>query len=160
MVAHRSALNVTLPSDREIAMTRIFDAPRRLVFDAHTQAKHLVHWWGRKGSTLPLCEVDLRPSGGWRFVMRKPNGTEYGFRGEFREIVPPERLVYTFEFEGYPGHIAITTLTFDEENGKTTLTSVMLFDSVADRDGMLQSGMEEGSAETMDRLADYLETMA
>ncbi len=156
----RAALKVTLPSDREVATTCVFDAPRQLLFDAHIQPKHLVHWWGRKGSTLPVCEVDLRPGGGWRFVMRKPNGTEYGFRGEFREIVPPERLVYTFEFEGYPGHVSVVTLTFEEANGKTTLTSTMLFDSMADRDGMLQSGMEEGAAETMDRLAEYLEEMA
>jgi uncharacterized protein YndB with AHSA1/START domain len=78
----------------------------------------------------------------------------------YREVVPPERLVFTFEFEGMPGHVAVETLTFTEEGGKTRLTSTMLFDTVADRDGMLQSGMEEGAAETMDRLAQYLETLA
>jgi uncharacterized protein YndB with AHSA1/START domain len=104
--------------------------------------------------------VDLRPGGAWRFVQRQPDGNEYGFRGEYREILPPERLVYTFEFEGMPGHVALETLTFDEENGKTKLTSTLLFDSVEDRDRMLQSGMEEGAGETMDRLDQYLKTMA
>ncbi len=157
MVAkNRAALNVTLPSDREIQTSRVFDAPRPLVFEAHTQCKHLVHWWGRRGTTLSVCEIDLRPGGKWRFVMRKPDGDEYGFRGSYRQIQPPERLVYTFEFEGMPGHLAVETLTFTEEEGKTRLTSTMLFDTVEDRDGMLQSGMEEGAAETMDRLAEYL----
>jgi uncharacterized protein YndB with AHSA1/START domain len=161
MVAkNRAPLTVTLPSDREILTTYVFDAPRRLVFETHTQCKHLVHWWGRKDSNLSLCEVDLRPGGAWRFVMRKSGGQEYGFRGVYREVVPPERLVFTFEFEGMPGHVAVETLTFTEEGGKTRLTSTMLFDTVADRDGMLQSGMEEGAAETMDRLAQYLETLA
>jgi uncharacterized protein YndB with AHSA1/START domain len=161
MVAkNRAPLTVTLPSDREILTTYVFDAPRRLVFETHTQCRHLVNWWGRKGSTLSVCEVDLRPGGAWRFVMRKSGGQEYAFRGLYREVVPPERLVFTFEFEGMPGHVAVETLTFTEQEGKTRLTSTMLFDTVADRDGMLQSGMEEGAAETMDRLARYLETLA
>ncbi|MFN2565442.1 MAG: SRPBCC family protein [Gemmatimonadaceae bacterium] len=155
-----STLTVALPSDREIVMTRVFDAPRALVFEAHTKPEHLRHWWGPRSSTLPVCEMDFRPGGAYRFVQRDADGTEYGFRGVFREIVPPERLVYTFEFEGAPGHVSIETLSFVEQAGRTTLTSSMVFDPVEDRDGMLKSGMEEGASETMDRLAEYLETMA
>ena len=157
---NRSGLTVTLPSDREICTSYVFDAPRALVYEAHTQCKHLVHWWGRKGSTLSVCEVDLRAGGSWRFVMRKPGGQEYGFRGVYREVTPPVRLVYTFEFEGMPGHVAVETLVFTEEGGKTRLDSTALFDTVEDRDGMLQSGMEEGASETMDRLVSYLKTLA
>ena len=155
-----AALTVTLPSDREIVMTRVFDAPRPLVFDAHTKPEHLVHWWGRRGFTLPVCEVDLRQGGAYRFVQRGPDGQEYAFRGEYREILPPERLVYTFRFEGMPGHVALETLTFGEEGDKTKLTSTSLFQTVEDRDGMLQSGMEAGANETMDRLAEYLREMS
>jgi uncharacterized protein YndB with AHSA1/START domain len=154
-----SALTVSLPSDREIAMTRVFDAPRRLVFEAHNNCEHLKHWWGPRNLELARCEMDLRPGGAYRFVQRDPTGNEFGFRGVYREIVPPERTVTTFEFEGMPGHIAVVTATFEEHDGKTTLSSVMLFDTPEDRDGMLQSGMEGGSRESYDRLAEYLPTM-
>ena len=115
-----------------------------------------MHWWGRTGSTLPVCEVDLRPGGAWRFVERQSDGNEYAFRGEYREVVPPERLVYTFEFEGMPGQVVLETLTFEEQDGKTLLTDHARFDSVEDRDGMLQSGMEAGAAESLDRLEELL----
>ncbi len=103
--------------------------------------------------------MDFRPGGAWRFVQRGPDGNEYAFRGVYREIVPPERLVYTFEFEGMPG-VSLETLTFVEHDGKTTLTTSSRFPSVEARNGMLESGMEAGAAETMDRLAEYLGTMA
>jgi uncharacterized protein YndB with AHSA1/START domain len=151
-----SNLALTLPSDREIVMTRVFDAPRRLVFEAWTKPEHLTRWWGRRGSTLPVCEMDFRPGGAWRFVERGRDGGEHAFRGVYREIVPPERLVYTFEFEGMPGHVSIETLTFVEQDGKTTLVNTVLFESVEDRDGMLRSGMEAGAVETLDRLAEHL----
>jgi uncharacterized protein YndB with AHSA1/START domain len=158
--ASKAAMTLTLPSDREIVLTRVFDAPRRLVFEASTKPEHVARWWGPKGSTLPVCEMDFRLGGAWRFVQRDPNGQEFGFRGVYREIVPPERVVQTFEFEGMPGHVALETVTFEEQGGKTKLTSRLLFDSVEDRDGMLQSGMEKGAAETYDRLAEHLRTMA
>ena len=94
------SLAVTLPSDREILMTRVFDAPRELVFEAHTTPEHVRRWWGKHGTTLPVCEMDFRPGGAYRFVQREPGGAEHGFRGEYRDIVPPERLVYTFEYRG------------------------------------------------------------
>jgi uncharacterized protein YndB with AHSA1/START domain len=104
--------------------------------------------------------MDFRPGGSYRYVQREPNGAEHGFRGEYRDIVPPERLVYTFEYEGLPGHIAVETLTFEEADGKTTLTSRMLFETNDERDGVLKSGMENGAAQAMDRLASYLELLA
>lgn len=149
-------LKVTLPSDKEIVMTRTFDAPRRFVFEALSKCEHLKHWWGPRQYELTRCELDFRPGGKWRFVQRGPDGVEYGFRGEIREIVPNERVVQTFEFEGMPGHISVETLTLTEKDGKTTWTTRSVFASAEDRDGMLQSGMEQGANETMDRLEEYL----
>ena len=149
-------LIVTLPSDREIQMTRVFDAPRQLVFEAHARAEHLRQWWGPRGFTMQSCELDFRPGGAWRFVLRKPDGREYAFRGEFREIVAPERIVWTFEFEGVPGDIAVETLTLAERDGRTILTARSLYASRESRDATLRSGMEAGAAETWDRLAEYV----
>jgi uncharacterized protein YndB with AHSA1/START domain len=152
-------LVVTVISDLEIEMTRTFDAPRELVFEAHSKCEHLTKWWGRTGSTLAVCDLDFRPGGAWRFVERQSDGAEYGFHGEFLEVVRPERIVWTFEFEGMPGHVSVDTMTFEEQDGKTLLRGRTRFDSVEDRDGMLQSGMEEGAGETYDRLAEYLATL-
>jgi uncharacterized protein YndB with AHSA1/START domain len=158
MVEQRQKLIVTTPSDLEIVMTRTFDAPRHLVFEAHSKPEHVMHWWAR-GNPMPVCELDFRSGGKWRFVERTPEGEEYAFRGEYREIVRPERIVMSFEWEGMPGHISVDTLTFEERDGVTTLTSRTLFDSVEDRNGMLESGMEEGANQSMEALAEYLKTM-
>ena len=152
-------LTVTTPSDREIVMTRVFDAPRDLVFEAHTSCEHMSNWWGPRKYDVASCEYDFRPGGAWRIVHRGPDGDEHGFRGEFREIAPPERIVWTFEYEGMPGHISVQTLTLDEQDGVTTLTSAVTFDSTEDRDGMLETGMESGASESMDRLEEYLEEL-
>jgi len=141
-------------------MTRVFDAPRELVFEAHSRCEHMSRWWGPRGFTLSVCEMDFRPGGAYRFVQHAPDGAEYAFRGEYREIVPPERIVWTFEFEGMPGHVSVETVTFTEQDGKTILTATAVYDSVEDRDAMLQSGMEAGLRETWDRLAEHLESMA
>jgi len=156
------ALTLTTPSDREIVMTREFDAPRELVFGAHSKCEHLAKWWGPRKYTLAVCEMDFRPGGKYRFLHRGPDGDEeHGFRGEYREIVPPERIVWTFEWEGMPGHVSVDTLTLEElGGGRTKLIAHSLFDSVEDRDGMLQSGMETGAAETWDRLAEHLAEMS
>ena len=103
--------------------------------------------------------MDFRPGGQWRFLHRGPDGNEYGFNGVYREIAPPERLVYTFEFEGMPGHVSTEHVTFEEHDGKTTIKNRVVFDSVEDRDGMLNSGMETGATETMDRLEELIATM-
>jgi len=154
-----NALTVTTPSDQEIVMTRVFDAPRDLVFEAHSSCEHMSRWWGPRKYEIASCEMDFRPGGAWRIVHRGPDGEIQGFRGEFREIVRPERIVWTFEWEGMPGHISVDTLTLEERDGKTTLTATSVFDTALDRDGMIQSGMEEGAAETYDRLDEYLEVL-
>jgi uncharacterized protein YndB with AHSA1/START domain len=155
-----SKLTVTTPSDREIVMTRTFDAPRELVFEAHSSCEHMSNWWGPRKYEVASCEIDFRPGGSWRMVHKTADGSEeYGFRGEFRQIVPPERIVWTFEWEGMPGHVSVETLTLEERDGKTTLTATSVYDTVEDRDGMLQSGMEEGAAEAYDRLDEYLVTL-
>jgi uncharacterized protein YndB with AHSA1/START domain len=155
-----SQLTVTTPSDREIMMTRVFDAPRDLVFEAHTSCEHMANWWGPRKYTFASCEIDFREGGSWRIVHRGPEGEEdQGFRGEYREIVPPEKIVWTFEWEGMPGHVTVETLTLEEHDGKTTATAISVYDTVEDRDGMLQSGMEEGAAETYDKLDEYLEIL-
>jgi uncharacterized protein YndB with AHSA1/START domain len=150
-------LTVTTPSDKEIRMTRVFDAPRDLVFEAHTSCEHMSNWWGPRKYEFASCELDFRPGGKWRIVHKSPGDEEdHGFRGEFREIVRPERIVWTFEYEGAPGQIAVETMTLEEQNGKTTITANSVYDSVEDRDGMLNSGMETGAAETYERLDEYL----
>ena len=159
MTSSSNATTFTMPSDREIVITRVFDAPRRLVFEALTQPEHLKRWWGLRSLTMVVCEMDFRPGGAWRFVMRGPDGNDYGFRGEYREIVPPERVVSTFEFEGMPGHVSVETLTLDELDGQTKLTSTILYQSVEDRDGHYNSGMEAGTGESYDRLAELLKSM-
>jgi len=160
VVERSKSLTVATPSDLEIVMTREFDAPRELVFEAHTKCEHLTNWWGPRKYTLEVCELDFRPGGKYRFVHRGPEGVdEHGFRGEFREIVPPEKIVWTFEWEGMPGHVSVDTVTLEDLGGRTRLTAHSLFDSKEDRDGMLQSGMEEGAGETYDRLAEFVASM-
>jgi uncharacterized protein YndB with AHSA1/START domain len=148
------------PTDREIVATRVFDAPPELVFKAFTDPELIVQWWGPKKYTISIDKMDLKPGGVWRFIHRDNDGHEYAFHGIYREIVPPKRLVSTFEFEGMPGHVSLETATFAEKDGKTTLTSTAVFQSVEDRDGMLQSGMEEGATESYDRLAELLQREA
>ena len=159
-MAGSGKITVTKPSDTEIMMTRVFDAPRELVFEAHTSAEHMRNWWGPRKYETVSAEVDFRAGGKWRVVHRGPDGDEYAFRGEFREIVPPERIVWTFEYEGAPGQIAVERLTFDEHDGKTTLTTVSDAGSKEARDAMLESGMLDGAEETWDRLDEYVETLA
>jgi uncharacterized protein YndB with AHSA1/START domain len=154
-----NALTVTTPTDREIVMTRVFDAPRDLVFEAHSSCEHMSKWWGPRRYEIGSCDMDFRPGGAWRIVHRGADGEEHGFRGEFREIVRPERITWTFEYEGMPGHVSVQTVTFEEHDAKTTLMATVVFDTVEDRDGMLQSGMESGAAESMDRLEEYLEVL-
>jgi uncharacterized protein YndB with AHSA1/START domain len=152
-------LTVTTPSDREIVSTRVFDAPRELVFDAHSSCEHMSHWWGPRRYEVASCDMDFRPGGRWRIVHRGADGEIPAFRGEFREIVRPQRIVWTFEWEGMPGHVSVGTVELEEHDGKTMLTTTSVFDTVEDRDGMLHSGMEEGAAESYERLDEYLEEL-
>lgn len=159
MGASGNVLTVTTPKDREIVMTRVFDASRDLVFEAHGSCEHLSRWWGPRRYEVSSCDVDFRPGGKWRIVHSGAQGEEHGFRGEFRDIVAPELIVWTFEYEGMPGHISVQTLSLAEQDGKTTLTATVEFESIEERDGMIESGMEAGAAESMDRLEEYLEDL-
>jgi uncharacterized protein YndB with AHSA1/START domain len=151
-------LQVTTPSEREIAMTRVFDAPRSLVFDAWTKPELLKRWLGvRGGWAFAVCEVDLRVGGRYRFVWRGPGGTEMGMGGVYREIVRPERLVATEKFDEpwYAGE-ALDTTVFVEQGGKTTATTTVLYASREVRDAVLKSPMDRGVAESYDELAEVL----
>ncbi len=154
-----SGLTVTTPSELEILMTRELDAPRDLVFEAHTSCEHMSNWWGPRKYEIAKCEIHFQEGGQWRVVHRGPDGDEHAFRGEYREIVRPERITWTFEFEGFPGQISVETMTLEEHDGKTTFTATSVYDTVEDRNGMLESGMESGAVETMERLDEYLEVL-
>ena len=144
------------PGTHDILITRSFDAPRELVFKAHTNPEAVAQWWGQASSETVVDELDARAGGRWRFVEKDVDGNEWGFHGVYHDTVAPERIVSTFEFEGMPGHVLLETTTFEEQDGRTLVTSLSVFQSVADRDGMLQSGMENGAAESYDRLDQYL----
>lgn len=160
MAAKAGATTLSTPSDREIVITRVVDAPRRLVFDVHTNPKHLPHWMlGPQGWTMPICEIDLRPGGAWRFVWRNADGAEMAMRGVYQEIVAPERLVCTESWGGdWPE--TLNTLTLAEQDGKTTITQRVLYASKQARDAALQTGMQDGAAASFDRLAEYLASIA
>jgi uncharacterized protein YndB with AHSA1/START domain len=148
-------LVVTTPTDCEIVLTRVFDAPRHLVFDAFTKPELLKRWFGPRGWSLPVCEVDLRVGGTFRFVMRGPDGSEMGMRGVYRELAPPDRSVHTESFDDYPGESQVTTV-LTETAGKTTLSATILYPSKEIRDLVIQSGMEHGAAESYDKLAELI----
>ena len=152
-MAALSPVTITTPSDTEVLMTRIFDAPRRLVWEAVTTPRLLSQWLlGPEGWTMPVCEVDLRPGGSWHFVWRKQDGTEMEMRGSYREVVPPERLVST-ERWGPEWPETVNTLTLAEEGGRTTLRQAMLYPSREARDAALKTGMSDGVGHSYDRLA-------
>ena len=153
-VANSETFRMTTPSDREIRLTRLFDAPRALVFDAMHTPEHVKQWWGclAEGYSVPICEIDLRPGGAWRFVNRLPNGKEVAFHGVYREIARPERVVNTEIFEEYPDVESVVTTILAEEKGKTRLTVTAAYPSVEVRDIVLKSGMDRGAALSYDRL--------
>lgn len=148
-------LQVTMPTDREICMTRVFNAPRRLVFDAFSKPELLTRWFGPRGYSLVVCEVDHRVGGGFRFVLRGPDGKDMGMRGVYREIVPPERSVHMESFDDYPGESQVT-MVLTEDAGKTTMTATVLYPTKEVRDIVAATGMEHGAAESYDRLAELL----
>lgn len=160
MASRFGATEFTTPSDVQITMTRVFDAPRRLVFEAWTSPEHVPRWMlGPGGWTMPVCEIDLRPGGSWHFVWRRADGTEMEMRGAYREVTPPERLVSTESWGGeWPE--TVNTLVLSEEGGKTTMTHTVLYPSKEARDAALRTGMREGMSLSNDRLAELLRTMA
>jgi uncharacterized protein YndB with AHSA1/START domain len=150
----------TTPSDREVLITRVLDAPRRLVWEAWTRAEHVSQWMlGPPGWTMPVCEIDLRPGGAWHFVWRNADGNEMAMRGVYQEVVPPERLVSTDSWGGdWPE--TLNTLTLTEQDGQTTVTQRILYPSKEARDAALRTGMKEGMAATFNRLDEHLRTTA
>lgn len=154
----KTTSSLTLLSDREIEMTRVFNAPRELVWAAYTDPQHVPNWWGPGSPKTIVDEMDVRPGGRWRWVVRGEDGAEYGFRGEYVEVEPPEKLVYTFEFEP-PSAQMTYYLTFEEIDGKARITARTLFASKEERDGVLGYGMESGANESWDRLEELLATL-
>jgi uncharacterized protein YndB with AHSA1/START domain len=161
MIASRAAnsdsFTVTTPSDQEIRMTRLFDAPVALVFEAMTKPEHVREWWGRLGDgySVPVCEIDLRVGGAWRFVNRHPHG-EAAFHGEYREIAPPGRVVFTEIFEDFPDTVSVVTAELTEEAGKTRLTATVRYPSAEVRKMVMDSGMATGAGISYDRLEDLV----
>jgi uncharacterized protein YndB with AHSA1/START domain len=150
-------VTITTPTDREIHIERVFDAPRERVFEAFNDPELIPQWWG-PGTVVD--QMDVRPGGDWRYVSPMPDGTETGFRGTYREITAPELISRTFEWEGMPGHVLVETALFEDLGDQTKLTTTMVFDSTEDRDGMLASGMERGIKETYARLDELLARLA
>ena len=146
---------VTTPTDREIRIERIFDAPRERVYALWTDPELIPEWWGPRGTTTVVDEADVRPGGRWRFVVTS-DGVEQGFRGTYREIVAPERIVLTFEWEGLPGHVSVETAVFEDLGERTKVIATSRFDTTEDRDGVLGSGMESGMNDTYARFDELL----
>jgi uncharacterized protein YndB with AHSA1/START domain len=181
MAAERSSPGTpaTQPTagEREFVVSRVFDAPRELVWKAWTDPKHMAKWWGPKAFTNPVCELDVRPGGAHRIVMRSPDGVEYPIKGVYREVVEPERLVMTLDCsehpvewhnlvkpyrrkeERNPAGEMLSTVTFEDLDGRTKLTVRTLFDSAAIRDAILKMGMTEGWSQSLERLGEHLARM-
>lgn len=147
---------LSFPTDTQIKMTRKFDAPKNLVFLAHTSCEHMKQWWGPRSTEFVECDIDFRVGGKWRIKIRAPEGIEVAFFGEYREIVENERITRTFGFDGALGKEPVETLTLAEDNGRTTLTTLSEFDSKERRDAAVESGMEDGARETWDRLEELV----
>jgi uncharacterized protein YndB with AHSA1/START domain len=145
---------VTTPSECEIRMTRLFDAPRRLVFEAMTRPEHIRRWWGNLGDgySVPVCDVDFRVGGAWRFVNRTPKGEDAVFYGAYREIAPPDRVVFTEIFAPFPDTESVVTAVLTEESGRTRLTATVRYPSREVRDMVLKTGMERGAGLSYDHL--------
>jgi len=155
--ANSDTFKVTTPSDEEIVLSRLFDAPPQMVFEVMSRPEHVRRWWGQlgEGYSVPVCEIDLRVGGKWRFVNRHPKG-EVTFYGEYREIDPPGRLVFTEIFADYPDTVSVVTSVLTEEKGKTRLTATVRYPSKEVRDMVMGTGMAKGAATSYDRIEDLL----
>ncbi|MGB8344568.1 MAG: SRPBCC family protein [Ktedonobacteraceae bacterium] len=162
MTQHRQTTITAEPGKQELVITREFDAPRELVFKTFTDPQLIPQWWGPRYLSTEVDRMDVRPGGQWRFINRDTEGNAYAFHGVYHEVLAPERIIDTFEFEGLPetGHVTLETMKLEElPGGRTRLTTQSVFQSVADRDGTLQSGMEAGVNDTYDRLSELLKQM-
>lgn len=146
----------TKPCKQEIYGTYVFEAPREIVYKAFVDPQLIPDWWGPSYLTSKVEKMEVRPGGSWRIVQHDPEGNKFAFHGVYHEVVEPAKLVYTFEYEGLPGHILMETVTFEDWDGITKMTDQMVFQSAEDRHGMLSNGMEEGAAESMARLAELV----
>ena len=155
------AATITTPTEREIRIEREFDAPRDRVFAIYTDPQLIPEWWGPRSITTIVDEMDVRTGGRWRFVARDADGSESAFRGAYREVTPPERIVQTFEWEPMAGHVSVETATFEDLGGdRTRVVTTSVFHTTEERDGMLASGMEGGLNETYARLDELLARLA
>ena len=145
---------------QEITITHEFDAPRELVYRCYTEPELMARWWGPRYLTNVIQELDVRPGGSWRVVQRAPDGNEYGFHGVYHLVDRPNQIVWTFEFEGVPGHVSLETVTFEDLGGRTRVVTHAVFQSLADRDAMVASGMELGVREGFERMAELLAELA
>ncbi|MBP6016052.1 MAG: SRPBCC family protein [Candidatus Promineofilum sp.] len=150
---------VAEPGKQEVILTREFNAPRELVFKAYTDPVLVARWWGTSSSTTSIDNLEARPGGQWRFVERDPEGNEFAFHGVYHDLVAPERIVQTFEYEGMPGHVLLETVTFEDLGGRTKVVGRSVFQSVEDRDGMVAAGMEFGAEEGNLALDELLATL-
>lgn len=146
-------------SDTQIEMSRVFNAPRELVWKAMTDPEAIPHWWGFRDGKVVVDQMDVRIGGVWRYIGTDPDGNEHAFNGMYNELLEPERIVYTFEYEAMAGHILIDSVTLQELGGKTRVSVVSTFQSREDLDGMLATGMEDGANESWDRLEELLAAM-
>src|SRR6266852_708517 len=156
MAARTDTAVVTKSTARELIITRIFDAPRALVFEAWTKPEHIVHWFGPNGFTLPVCEMDFRTGGSYRLCMRAPDGNEHYAHGVYREIVPSERIVWTSSFEDVPGSEILTTVTFADHEGKDSGNANLTVNQTYSFESDRTRGAPQGWTETLEHLAAYL----
>jgi uncharacterized protein YndB with AHSA1/START domain len=147
---------VTTPTEREIRIERVFDAPRDRVFAAMTDPKLIPEWWGPRSTKATVEEMDVRTGGRWRFLVYDSDGTETAFYGGYREVTAPERIVQTFEWAGMPGYVSVETAEFEDLGDQTRVITTSVFHFTEDRDGMMASGMEGGMQETYQRLDEVL----
>jgi uncharacterized protein YndB with AHSA1/START domain len=152
----RGATRMSQPSDHQVVMSRDFDTSCETVFKAYTDPRLIPQWWGPRRTTTTVFRMDVRPGGAWRFVQEGADGSKHAFNGAYRDIVPPERLSYTFEYERMPGHVLVETMSCQDLGERARVTAIDDFASKQDRDGMLASGMEEGARESWDRFAEVL----
>jgi uncharacterized protein YndB with AHSA1/START domain len=154
-----ATVDITTPTDREVVLTRIFDAPRALVFDALTTPELLKRWYGPTGWSLVICDIDLCVGGRWRYVVRRPDGKEIGQKGVYREIVRGERIVNTESWEDWNAGETLVTTILTENDGKTTFTSTILFPSKEVRDTVVKNGLSQGVTDSYNKLAETLTEM-
>lgn len=144
------------PGMHDLTFTRTFDAPIERVFKAFIDPDSVAKWWGTRDSTTIIDKLDPKQGGIWRFISKDSAGNEYAFHGVYHAVIPNDRLVYTFEFEGMPGHVLLETIIFEEHDGKTLVSDMSVFQTVEARDGMLENGMEEGANESFDQMEELL----